>query len=567
MAKKNRPPKPSPRQPVAGTRAAPRDRRGWLVGVGLAVAVVAGLALLGAGAWYAGWPPFGTRVNVADLRPVPEVDVSRLDEADQAQLAAQRAQIDRLAAARPVDGGALAAAYGKLGEIHLAFENLPAAEAALANAHDLAPEEPRWSYFLGDLYSRQALPAQAIPHFEAVMAQEPANATAMVRLAKELRDVKRVDEAALLLEAALVQDPAAAAALNMLGELAYEAGDYPTAIRHWQAALVLQPEATILHRQLANAYRDSGDLAKAEAELALRGDGAVRLHDPRLFEVTTRRQAAGAQLLEGGKFMAAGRAAEAADLYRRAVEQEPANAIAHLGLGAALMQLGKAAEAEAEFQTVLQLEPGNVKATYNLGLLALATGKKDEGRQALDEVLKREPDNVDAHLALAQLFRNDGDCARAAPHYRQVLAQTPKAANVRQAALVCQVSLSDFAGALQLAEAGYEQDPKDVVTVDALVRLLAAAPDAAVRDGPRAVQIAEENMASSSTAEGQEVLAMAYAAVGRYADAAAIQRRVLATFQADPKQAAMLAHLGANLADYEAGRPASKPFPAFAVSP
>ena len=84
--------------------------------------------------------------------------------------------------------------------------------------------------------------------------------------------------------------------------------------------------------------------------------------------------------------------------------------------------------------------------------------------------------------------------------------------------------------------------------------MLAACPDDSVRDGPRALALAEELMSAEPTLSNAETLAMALAEVGRFAEAAEWQRRLL-------DEAARLGHdderqrLHQGLALYESRRP------------
>jgi cytochrome c-type biogenesis protein CcmH/NrfG len=93
----------------------------------------------------------------------------------------------------------------------------------------------------------------------------------------------------------------------------------------------------------------------------------------------------------------------------------------------------------------------------------------------------------------------------------------------------------------------------------ALARLLAAAPDDRVRDGHRALMIADELFKTNKTTALGETMAMALAETGDFGQAVGIQREII--------QAAQKAGLGAdvrrmtgNLALYERQRPCRTPW-------
>ena len=102
----------------------------------------------------------------------------------------------------------------------------------------------------------------------------------------------------------------------------------------------------------------------------------------------------------------------------------------------------------------------------------------------------------------------------------------------------------------------YRDDPNFVI---ALARLLAAAPEATVRDGGRALALVEPVMKAAATLDAAETVAMALAEVGRFDEAAALQREAVAQAHriGDARAAARLA---AGIALYERRQPARTPW-------
>ena len=101
--------------------------------------------------------------------------------------------------------------------------------------------------------------------------------------------------------------------------------------------------------------------------------------------------------------------------------------------------------------------------------------------------------------------------------------------------------------------------PDQPMFAQALARLLAAAPDAHVRDGRRALAIAETLLKTQQTLDLGETLAMSLAELGRYDRAAAVQRDVMAaTERAGLTQVAR--QMGENLLLYERRMPCRTPW-------
>ena len=93
---------------------------------------------------------------------------------------------------------------------------------------------------------------------------------------------------------------------------------------------------------------------------------------------------------------------------------------------------------------------------------------------------------------------------------------------------------------------------------DLLIRVLAAAPDPAARDGRRALALAEPLLAAPADPARDETAAMALAEAGRYAAAADRQRRAIAAAERAGNAEAARA-LAAALRRYEQGRPSRAP--------
>ena len=125
---------------------------------------------------------------------------------------------------------------------------------------------------------------------------------------------------------------------------------------------------------------------------------------------------------------------------------------------------------------------------------------------------------------------------------------------------VCHSYLGEFAQARVLLEAGHEAFPQEPILQDALIRVLAASADVSVRDGERAVAMAERLTATFSRPETFESLAMAYAEQGRLAEAIRYQQEVIRAAEGQVP-ADLLDYLQGNLLRYERGEPCRTPWP------
>ncbi len=102
-----------------------------------------------------------------------------------------------------------------------------------------------------------------------------------------------------------------------------------------------------------------------------------------------------------------------------------------------------------------------------------------------------------------------------------------------------------------MLDEAYRRHPGRVTTTTTLARLLAAAPDQAVRDGGRAFLLATDAFNADAAPVHAETVALALAELGRCAEAAEWMRRAVASAERSA-DAAEAARLKGELPRYEA---------------
>jgi tetratricopeptide (TPR) repeat protein len=159
------------------------------------------------------------------------------------------------------------------------------------------------------------------------------------------------------------------------------------------------------------------------------------------------------------------------------------------GLGNALMQEGRVDQAILQFQQALQVDPGNGETQNNIGLALLQLGKVDEAVSHFEASLQAKPDNASAHLNLGSAMRQKGEWKE---------------------------SISEYEAALQI-------QPTDVEAQNNLAWLLATCPETSLRNGRKAVELAEKanDLTGRQSPVVLRTLAAALAEAGRFPEAAA----------------------------------------------
>jgi tetratricopeptide (TPR) repeat protein len=178
-------------------------------------------------------------------------------------------------------------------------------------------------------------------------------------------------------------------------------------------------------------------------------------------------------------------------------------------------------ESERLFRHALAVTTNNDVAENNLGIVFLGQGKVDEAISLLQSAVDLRPDNSPAHENLAKALLQKGRVADALVHYRKLLELQPdnmEIHNIVGTVLVQQGRIAEGAEEWQKVLA---VEPDNGNAMSNLAWVFATSPDQSVRDGPRAVQLAEQAVRISG---GRipilfRTLAAAYAESGRFSEA------------------------------------------------
>lgn len=320
-----------------------------------------------------------------------------------------------------------------------------------------------------------------------------------------------------------------AAALTGLGKVALAEHQYPAALKYFKEALAREPEASSIHYQLAMTYRALGDTSQMQKEIEARGDIEPTIKDPLLDEIDLLKQGKVALLERATKAMNENRFVDAAASYREMIRIDPNDAIAYHYLGVALAKSGKRTEALESYEHSLQLDPNSAAVHYSIGVLLIQAGKQDRAIDHLLQATRLDPGLVSAHFQLANLLMREGKNEEAAGEYAVVVGVDPRNGFARLMQAMALIHSGDYARARKVLEEGSLALPNDPDIANSLARLLAAAPDPAVRDGDRALRIVN-SLAQNQQGDAFEVgvtLAMALAAVGRFKEAAFYQQALI----------------------------------------
>jgi tetratricopeptide (TPR) repeat protein len=208
-------------------------------------------------------------------------------------------------------------------------------------------------------------------------------------------------------------------------------------------------------------------------------------------------------------------------IWQDAVEKRPDNPRARLNYGVDLSLSRRYAEAEQQLREAVRLKETSAPAHGNLGSVLCSLGRLDEGVSHVERALALDPEYRPAYGNLAEAYGALGRRALAAKY---------------------------FALAVKM-------EPDSPFLLSRLGWLLATSPEAAVRDGAKAVEASERavRLTSRQDTMSLDTLAAAYAETGRFTEAAAIAEQTLALAQSRG-QSDLLPQLQYRLDLYRAGQ-------------
>jgi protein O-mannosyl-transferase len=257
----------------------------------------------------------------------------------------------------------------------------------------------------------------------------------------------------------------------------------------------------------------------------------------------------------GHELFASGRLDEAVAYYQKALEADPDNAQLHNNLGNALREKGRAAEALAEYEKAVRLNPAGAEAQFNLGKALSLQGRTKEAVYRFNEALRIEPGLLRARISLGNALLQQGKADQAVVHLQRAVEVYPNDAGIRLNLGLCFFQLGKMEEAKMQYEKALQINSADPGIQNNFAWLLAACPTAALRDGGRAVGLAQ---LANATSGGEDpiilhTLAAALAEAGRFPEAVETAEHA-AVLAGEKSNRALANQLQSELALYRAGK-------------
>lgn len=497
------------------------------------------------------------------LLPIPAIDLNALEPAVRTQISTGQADLDKAIKSNLTDE-LLGEAYGEIGQLHHAYKLLAVAEACYLNAQTLHPKDHRWPHYLGYVYQNQNKPEQAIASFQQSFSLKADYAPSLIGAARNHLKLNQTEQAEALFKQATKFQLTKGAALAGLGDVALANRNYAVAITAFEQALMEIPTATELYYPLAQAYRGLGDTAKAEENLAKRGTGDVKFGDELMAALGDMTSGAHASISRASQLMSAQKYDEANQEFKKAIETDPSNVTARMNYASTFVLLKKYDEAKAALNEVLKVAPNYAKAHLSLGVLAAQLEDDAEAVTHFQAGLAVDKNLTDGNLFLGDAFMRLKKYPEAQAAYQRQMEITPRNPSPHMKLVPALIRQRKFAEARDKMEKLVQNLPKHRDVMMVMVRLLAACPDKAIRDGKRAAALAEEKLAQETKPVYVQTRAMAYAEAGDFQKAIQEQRVAIEATQkavdTGSKEVDLLKMLKDDLKLYERNQPCRRPW-------
>ena len=251
-----------------------------------------------------------------------------------------------------------------------------------------------------------------------------------------------------------------------------------------------------------------------------------------------------------------GRYTEALEHYQRALEIKPDFAEAHNSLGILLAQQGRSAEAMEHYQRALEIKPDYAEAHNSLGIMLAGQGRSAEAMEHYQRALEIKPDFAEAHYNLGNLLAQQGRSTEAIEHFQKALEIKPDFPKVHYRLALALKNRGRFQEAIVHYRKALELEPRHMLAQNSLAWLFATCPEALLRNGGRAVELAQqaEQLSGGRHPEILDTLAAAYAEAGRFPDAVTTAGQALHLAEAQTN-AVLADDIRTRLKLYEANSP------------
>ena len=221
--------------------------------------------------------------------------------------------------------------------------------------------------------------------------------------------------------------------------------------------------------------------------------------------------------------------AAASESFAKGLESEPDNVLARISYARTLYLIDNRNGARQALEAALALQQDNSLGLFLLGILTEEQGDAGKAADYYRRAIRHTPDHAGAHFFLANQYFRQGNYTAAAQHYASSIKGEPDnlGATIPYIATL-QITHAPAARLMTELDTAVERFPEYSGFRYLQILLQAGSRDAAIHAPETALQNAQQLSDQQRLPPHQELLALACAATGDYAQATVIQEDLLA---------------------------------------
>lgn len=308
------------------------------------------------------------------------------------------------------------------------------------------------AYFtLGNIYANERRNREAADEYREASRRNPSDTVAQAAEVKALIDASAYTEALAPAREYVRRKPADPSGHVMLGTVYQQMGDYDKALpelelgatkapddfeARYQLGFVLtrmgKPDQALPHLQKAIALKPGDRAAQYQLVAVLRSLGQTQQASEIVAKLRKEQndESLNSQLATEGtkanELLQAGKPAEAAQIYRHMLEENPDSGQTAYNLALALEATHDVQGAEDTLRKAIERDPTIPKLHAELGQLELTRGDLQSAQRSLQSALDLAPQLAEARGNLAMVYARKGDLVSAEKLLRQAIEDDPK---------------------------------------------------------------------------------------------------------------------------------------------
>lgn len=313
-----------------------------------------------------------------------------------------------------------------------------------------------------------------------------------------------IEEGMVDIDKAIEIDPDNLDALRLRGVIQLKRGNYSEAISEFSGILEKNPTDINSRRHLGEAFFGDKKYDEALENLNQAIEAA-----PSVFPI---------YMLRAKVYAETERIDEAIADLTKSIQLEPKNVRALLYRSQLRGHLEQYDLAIGDINRVLELSPLEPVAIQARASIYSQAGRFRDAISDLKQLLRRIPDSLELRLQIAENYLRDQRPRKAITLYNEILEKEAENYLALRGSADAFLKIGDQAKAMEVYEKAIEILPEDAGVVNNLAWVLATSAEESIRDGPRALELAQKacEMTEYKAAYILSTLAAAHAELGDF---------------------------------------------------